>query len=149
MIPWLARTWITTAAPKHYLESKHIKYNPDINDEAIEEGFASWVEYFFTWHGDWNDSVHRYGVPRLEAWLLVEETTEYQLMVANPYYFKVDTIGQQLPYADRARESYSQDPQVLELKLINGEVDQKAQSLSFASTPYFKHMKKMATIKCY
>jgi peptide/nickel transport system substrate-binding protein len=135
---WLARTWITPAAPKHYLESKHIKYNPDINEEAIEEGFASWVEYFFTWHGDWNDSVHRYGVPRLEAWLLVEETTEYQLMVANPYYFKVDTAGQQLPYADRSRESYSQDSQVLELKIINGEVDEKAQSLSFASVPVFK-----------
>ncbi len=138
LLPWLARTWITPAAPKHYLESKHINYNPDINDEAEAEGFVSWVEYFFSWHGNWNDSVHRYGVPRLEAWLLVEETTEYQLMVANPYYFKVDTAGQQLPYADRSRESYTQDPQVIELKLINGEVDQKAQSLSFASAPVFK-----------
>ena len=138
LLPWLAATWITPAAPKHYLESKHITYNPAINDEAVSEGFASWVEYFFSWHGNWNDSVHRYGVPRLEAWLLVEETTEYQLMVANPYYFKVDTAGQQLPYADRSRESYTQDPQVIELKLINGEVDQKAQSLSFASVPVFK-----------
>lgn len=139
LIPWLASTWITPAAPRHYLESKHIKYNPDINDEAVAEGFASWVEYFFTWHGEWNDSIHRYGVPRLEAWVLVdEESPEYQIMMANPYYFKVDTLGHQLPYADRTRESYSQDPQVLELKIINGEVDQKAQSLSFTSVPVFK-----------
>ena len=149
LLPWLARTWICPFAPKHYLESKHIKYNPDINEEAADEGFASWVEYFFTWHGDWNDSVHRYGVPRLEAWLLVEETTEYQLMVANPYYFKVDTAGQQLPYADRSRESYTQDPQVIELKLINGEVDEKAQSLSFASVPVFKSHEEDGGYKVY
>jgi len=148
-LPWLARTWITPAAPKHYLESKHMKYNPDINAEAEAEGFASWVEYFFSWHGDWNDSVHRYGVPRLEAWLLVEETTEYQLMVANPYYFKVDTAGQQLPYVDKSRESYSQDMQVIELKLINGEVDEKAQSLKFASVPVFKSHEEDGNYKVY
>lgn len=135
---WLASTWITPFAPRHYLESKHIKYNPDINKEAVDEGFASWVEYFFTWHGEWVDSVHRLGVPRLESYLMVEETTEYQLMVANPYFFAVDTAGQQLPYIDSTRESYTQDAQVIELKIINGEVDAKSQTLSFASVPVFK-----------
>lgn len=139
MMPWLASTWILPAAPKHFLESKHLKYNPDITAEATAAGKTSWVDYFFTWYGEWADSTHRNGVvPRLEAWVLVEETTEFQLMVANPYYFKVDTAGQQLPYADQSRESYSQDPQVLELKVINGEVDQKVQTLKFASVPVFK-----------
>lgn len=135
---WLASTWIGPFAPRHYLESKHIKYNPDINAEAVEEGFASWVEYFFSWHGEWVDSVHRLGVPRLESYLMVEETTEYQLFAANPYFFAVDTAGQQLPYIDTLRESYSQDSQVLELKIINGEVDAKSQTLSFSSVPVFK-----------
>ncbi|MGB7877016.1 MAG: ABC transporter substrate-binding protein [Anaerolineales bacterium] len=140
LLPWLARTWILPAAPKHILETKHIKYNPDINAEAEENGFPTWVEYFYTWHGEWQDSVHRWteGVPRLEAWLVVEETPEYQLAVANPYFFIIDTAGQQLPYADKTRESYSQDSQVLELKVINGEVDEKAQTLAFQSVPVFK-----------
>jgi peptide/nickel transport system substrate-binding protein len=140
MLPWLARTWILPAAPRHILESKHIKYNPDINTEAEENGFPSWVEYFYTWYGEWQDSVHRWteGVPRLEAWLVIEETPEYQMAVANPYFHIVDTAGNQLPYADRARESYSQDSQVLELKVINGEVDEKAQTLGFSSVPVFK-----------
>ena len=140
MMPWLARTWILPAAPRHWLESKHLKYNPKINDEAVAAGKESWVDYFYTFHGEWQDSVHRWteGVPRLEAWVVVEETPEYQLAMANPYYFKVDTAGQQLPYADNSRESYSQDAQVLELKVINGEVDQKAQTLSFRSAPVFK-----------
>jgi len=140
LLPWLARTWILPASPKHYMESKHIKYNPDINAEAEANGFPSWVEYFYTFHGEWQDSVHRWteGVPRLEAWLVVEETPEYQLAVTNPYFHIVDTAGQQLPYVDRTRENYSQDPQVLELKIINGEIDQKAQTLAFASVPVFK-----------
>ncbi|MBN1537399.1 MAG: ABC transporter substrate-binding protein [Anaerolineales bacterium] len=144
---WLASTWIGPFAPRHFLESKHIKYNPDINAEAEAEGFASWVEYFFTWHGEWVDSVHRLGVPRLESYLMVEETTEYQLMVANPYFFAVDTAGQQLPYIDSTRESYSQDAQVLELKIINGEVDAKSQTLSFSSVPVFKQHEADGTYK--
>ena len=151
MLPWLASTWILPAAPKHFLESKHIKYNPAINDEAVAAGFPSWVEYFFTFHGEWQDSVHRWteGVPRLEAWLVVEETPEYQLAVPNPYYHVVDTAGQQLPYADASRESYTQDPQVLELKIINGEVDQKAQTLKFASVPVFKQHEADGNYKVY
>ncbi len=138
LMHWLARTWIGPFAPKHYLESKHLKYNPDINTEATAAGFASWVEYFFTWHGEWVDSVHRIGVPRLESYVMIEETTDYQLMGANPYFFAVDTAGKQLPYIDTTRESYSQDSQVLELKVINGEVDSKSQTLKFTSVPVFK-----------
>jgi peptide/nickel transport system substrate-binding protein len=140
MMYWLARSWILPAAPRHWLESKHLTYNPNINDEAVAAGKESWVDYFYTFYGEWMDSVHRWteGPPRLEAWIVVEETPEYQLAVANPYYFKVDTAGQQLPYADYSRESYSQDSQVIELKVINGEVDQKAQTLKFGSAPVFK-----------
>jgi peptide/nickel transport system substrate-binding protein len=151
MMPWLARTWILSAAPRHWLEPKHIKYNPDINDEAVAEGKANWVDYFYTFHGEWMDSVHRWteGLPRLEAWVIVEETPEYQMAVANPYYFKVDTAGQQLPYADRSRENYSQDAQVLQLKVINGEIDQKAQTLAFKDAPVYKEHEADGNYKAY
>jgi peptide/nickel transport system substrate-binding protein len=151
MLPWLARTWILPAAPKHFLESKHLTYNSAINDEAIANGFPSWVEYFYTFHGEWQDSVHRWteGVPRLEAWIVVEETPEYQLAIANPYYHAVDTAGQQLPYVNKSRENYTQDPQVLELKVIDGEIDEKAQTLGFASVPVFKQHEADGDYKLY
>ncbi len=150
MIPWLAIAWMLPASPRHTLESKHIKYNPAIVDEAKAAGKASWVDYFYTWHGEWEDSVHRWiTVPRLEAWIVIEETPEYQLAAANPYYHVVDTAGQQLPYANHIRESYSQDAQVIELKIINGEVDQKAQTLSFLSVPVFKEHEADGKYKVY
>ncbi len=95
------------------------------------------------------DSVHRPGTPRLEAWLVVEETPEYQMGMANPYYHVVDTAGQQLPYVDRSKENYTQDNQVLELKVINGEIDQKAQTLKFASAPVFKQHEADGDYKAY
>ncbi|MCX8062128.1 MAG: ABC transporter substrate-binding protein, partial [Anaerolineales bacterium] len=151
LMPWLAVSWILPAAPRHVLEKKHLKYNPDINKEAQENGFPTWVEYFYTYYGEWQDSVHRWkeGIPKLEAWIVVEETPQYQLAVANPYYHAVDTAGQQLPYVDRSRESYSEDDQIIELKLINGEIDQKSQWTSFSSVPVYKQHEERGDYKVY
>src|SRR6185295_15804804 len=71
-------------------------------------------------------------------WIKVEETPEHQLYVANPYYYKVDTAGQQLPYIDENEEVYVSDPALIELKVTNGEVDLKAQALQIGSLPLFQ-----------
>lgn len=78
-------------------------------------------------------------VPTLDSHMLVEvPTTEQRIRVANPYYFKVDTAGQQLPYIDTHLESFIKDKELINLKIINGEVDMKAQSLDMASYPVYK-----------
>ncbi len=41
----------------------------------------------------------------------------------NPYYWKVDTEGNQLPYMDRIVYQMVADPQVLLLKCMQGEID--------------------------
>ncbi len=48
----------------------------------------------------------------------------------NPYYYKVDTAGQQLPYIDEVEEVYAAENELFELKIINGEIQYKAQSLA-------------------
>jgi peptide/nickel transport system substrate-binding protein len=134
----MARSYFQPWRPKHFYVDKHLKYNPDVAKTAEAEGYADWVEYFFSWFGQWQDAVHRYGVPKLESHILVEETTEYKVFAANPYYYKVDTVGNQLPYIDEQYQSYAPDKELIELKIINGEVDQKAQSLQIASLPLYK-----------
>ena len=54
---------------------------------------------------------------------------------ANPYFFMVDTTGQQLPYINEMDELYANDQEVRLLKLVNGEVDYKAQSLQLSDAP--------------
>jgi len=134
----MSHTWIQPWQPKHYLSQYHIDYNPDVGEMVEAEGYEDWVSYFFSWFGNWQDAVHRYGVPKLESHILVEETTEYKIFAANPYYFKVDTAGQQLPYVDEQYQSYAPEAQLIELKIISGEVDYKSQTLQIASIPLYK-----------
>ncbi|MGB3313935.1 MAG: ABC transporter substrate-binding protein, partial [Albidovulum sp.] len=63
------------------------------------------------------------------------DTTEGRHFVANPYFFQVDTTGQQLPYINEQDEIYANDQEVRLLKLVNGEADYKTQSLQLADAP--------------
>ena len=45
------------------------------------------------------------------------------LFERNPYYYKIDTAGNQLPYIDYIRKSTAEDPEVLSLKILIGELD--------------------------
>lgn len=135
----LATTFTHLWAPKHYLMDKMIEFNPNADEEAKAEGFDSWqarlVPLYF---GEWEDTDHVLGIPHLEAWIKIEETPEHQLFAPNPYYYKVDTAGQQLPYFDEIEEQYAAENEIFELKIINGEIQYKAQSLQIGSLPLFQ-----------
>ena len=115
------------------------KYNPEADEDAKAAGFDSWTARFIPlYYSDWEDANHQYGLPKLEAWIKVDETPEHQLFVPNPYYYKVDTAGQQLPYIDEVEEVYAAENELFELKIINGEIQYKAQSLQIGSLPLFQ-----------
>jgi len=135
----LATTYTHEWAPKHFLMNLLPKYNPNADAEAKAEGFDSWTARFIPlYYSDWEDANHQYGLPKLEAWIKVDETPEHQLYVPNPYYYKVDTAGQQLPYIDEVEEQYASENELFELKIINGEIQYKAQSLQIGSLPLFQ-----------
>jgi peptide/nickel transport system substrate-binding protein len=134
----LATTYTGEFAPKHFLKDMLPKYNPNADAEAVAAGYSDWKQQLFSFYGEWQDSQHHYGIPKLEAWIKVDETAEHQVYYANPYYYKVDTAGQQLPYIDEIEEQYSADAQVADLKIINGEIHLKAQSLFISSLPLFQ-----------
>src|SRR5690606_8038430 len=71
-------------------------------------------------------------LPRLHAWRLVEpygEGTRVRFE-RNPYYWKVDTNGQQLPYIDEVVFDVLEDPEVLLLRAANGEIDMHARHIT-------------------
>ena len=135
----LATTYTHEWAPKHFLKDLLPKYNPNADADAKAAGFDSWTARFIPlYYSDWEDANHQYGLPKLEAWIKVDETPEHQLFVPNPYYYKVDTAGQQLPYIDEVEEVYAAENELFELKIINGEIQYKAQSLQIGSLPLFQ-----------
>lgn len=118
----------TTRLPKHYLSQFHIKYNPDADKLALEQGLTGWVQLFQIKSGISVDGeiFKNKDMPTLYGWKIVQpvgESAEYSIAERNPYYFKVDTAGNQLPYIDRVTYAIAADNEVLLLKALQGEID--------------------------
>ncbi len=73
--------------------------------------------------------------PTLESHIVIAETTEGRHFVANPYFFMVDTAGNQLPYISEQDETFVSETEVRLLKLVNAEVDYKTQALNLDDVP--------------
>ncbi|MFY9238927.1 MAG: ABC transporter substrate-binding protein [Roseovarius sp.] len=136
--------------PKHFLGQFHPAVNENADAMAQELGFENGYAVIQAYYGgsDWTDtpspllslpdkvaSLPKDVVPTLESHIVVSDTTEGRQLVANPYFHQVDTTGQQLPYINRVDEVYINDNEVRILKLINGEVDYKSQSVRLESAP--------------
>ena len=136
--------------PMHFLGQFHPAINADADALAQSLGFENGYDAIKAYYGssDWTDTpspmlnspdkvanLPGAAVPTLESHFVVNETTEGRHFVANPYFHMVDTTGQQLPYINEMDEIYANDHEVRLLKLINGEVDYKAQSLGLPDAP--------------
>lgn len=128
-----------TRMPKHYLQQFHIRYNPDADKLAKEQGLESWIALFQREVGfaDDNTFFQNPNRPTLNAWAFDLEggiapgrNTEQAVAVRNPYYFKVDPEGTQLPYFDRVVYQMVADPEVLLLKTLQGEIDMMDQYIA-------------------
>ncbi len=136
--------------PKHFLGRFHPDINAGADKLAKEAGFENGLAVIKAYFGnsDWTDtpspllnSPDRVSklpadvMPTLESYITISDTTEGRHYVANPYFFMVDTAGNQLPYINEQDEVYINDNEVRILKLVNSEVDYKAQSLQLADAP--------------
>ena len=136
--------------PMHFLSQWDPKLNDDADAKAKAAGFENGLAVIAAYFGnsDWTDTpspllnspdkvakLPADVVPTLESHITIADTTEGRHLVANPYFFQVDTAGNQLPYISEQDEVYINENEVRILKLVNSEVDYKAQSLQLASAP--------------
>ena len=136
--------------PKHLLGQYHPDVNPDADANAQAIGFETGYDVIKAYFGssDWMDTptpmlanpdkvagMPFAAAPTLESHIVISESTEGRHFVTNPYYFKVDTAGNQLPYIAEMDETFVTETEVRLLKLINGEVDYKTQSLQLDMAP--------------
>ncbi len=136
--------------PMHFLGQFHPAINADADAYAQSMGFENGYAAIKAYYGnsDWTDTgtpmlnsadilanLPAHSMPTLESHFVISETTESRHYVANPYFHQVDTTGQQLPYINEQDEVFANDHEVRILKLINGEVDYKSQSLGLPDAP--------------
>ena len=125
-----------TRYPRHYLEQPHKDFNPDI--DALVRGRGRRLGRVFRTMGDgipgtpYDARWANPELPRMHAWRLVEpygEGTRVRFE-RNPYYWKVDPSGQQLPYIDEVVFDVLEDPEVLLLRASNGKIDMHARHIT-------------------
>jgi peptide/nickel transport system substrate-binding protein len=113
--------------PRHYLEQFHKKYAEAAKlDEAIKAGkFENWVQLFNNaWGISWDYmKAKTIPLPKLSPWILTEANDQRTVLVRNPYYFKVDAAGNQMPYIDRIEFTTVADTEVISVKQFAGESD--------------------------
>ena len=150
LLATLAWTYNQAFMPAHFLEQFHpeIDSNADANAQAL--GFENGWDALAAYYGNsgWTDTptpmlrnpdlvagLEYAAYPSLEAYMTIEDTTEGRVYAANPYFHQVDTAGNQLPYIDYQNERYINENEIRLLKLVNGEVDYKSQSVQLESAP--------------
>jgi len=108
--------------PAHYMKQFHIKYNKEKVEAAFKEAkMQDWMAYY----AQKNDYPQNPERPSILAWTVVQPISDTQqyLVRRNPYYWKVDTEGNQLPYIDELVYPIVEKVDALVLKALNGEVD--------------------------
>jgi peptide/nickel transport system substrate-binding protein len=109
-------------APSHYLSKFHPRYIPKEKLEAMakEKGFDLWYRFFF----QMTDPGVNPELPVLSRWKLKEQpSTVQEVWERNPYYYKVDSAGNQLPYIDRIVVLIIPTTETFLMKAMGGEID--------------------------
>lgn len=124
--------------PFHYLRQFHEKYA----DKATLEGLVKQANQR-NWAALHNkmDSMYRNDnpdLPSLEPWILkTKPPSDRFIFERNPFYYRVDKEGQQLPYVDRIVMSIV-DSKIIPAKTGAGESDLQGRYLRFDNYTFLK-----------
>jgi len=118
--------------PKHYLAQFHPKYNPKPGLTAQQQ----WNEFQALNERNGYAPYYDPARPVLFPWKPeIWEPDKRLVLVRNPYYWKVDEEGNQLPYIDRIENEIVDSLTTVTLKALNGEIDMQARHMNFADYP--------------
>ena len=130
------QNWGGAYAPAHYLKQFLPKYSSEeaANKKAKELGFDNWVSLLrnrYSW-------ALNPELPVMTPWRTVSPiNTPTWSMERNPYFWAVDTAGNQLPYIDRITMTLAENAEVANLRAIAGEYDIQERHMHLAKLPVF------------
>jgi peptide/nickel transport system substrate-binding protein len=132
-----------TFYPSHYSRQFHKKYADPAKLEALikEKGYASWAQLFTArnvayWDAQSADTV---ACPTLNSHMVTKVGPNFIELERNPYYWKVDAYGRQLPYVDKIYVQVVGTAELYTAKLASGEADFGARRTNPANLPAYKN----------
>jgi len=124
--------------PAHYLKQFHAKYaGKDKVDEMAEKaGERNWVSMLYSKDRSYrNDNID---YPTLEPWVLkTQPPSDRYRFERNPYYYRVDEKGMQLPYIDQVALTIASSD-LIPAKVAAGESDLQGAYLAFSNFTFLK-----------
>lgn len=111
--------------PKHYLSQFHPNYADydELMEEVEDAGFEEWYEYFGNRNQSEMGTPMQPDLPTLTGFKMESISSDRRVFVRNPYFWKVDQEGNQLPYMDRLETQIVSDREVLSGMVISGALD--------------------------
>lgn len=130
--------------PAHVLKKWHISYTKieDMQEELTKNNLKDewWTLFTQKWCQNWDVTRERcIGYPTLNPWISVaSDSPNTKIFERNPYYYKVDTEGKQLPYIDKIISQQVEDVEAVNLKVMTGEIDFLRESTGLVKMPLYK-----------
>jgi peptide/nickel transport system substrate-binding protein len=122
--------------PKHYLKQFHPRYvdKTELERMAEKRGLTPWPRLL----GRMSNCNENPDIPTYRPWkITVPPPARRMIAERNPYYWKVDPAGNQLPYIDRIAYTDIQNNEMVTMKALAGEVDFQARRIDTTNFPLF------------
>ena len=141
---WQGEMWL----PRHHLEQFHKKYAPpgELAAKVKEAGFDTWYQLFLDKVRWWSNP----DIPMITAWVIKADwNRQHKIFERNPYYWKVDTKGRQLPYIDRVTHETFQNRETLVLNFVGGDILVQMRYVMPSDLPLFEGPIRDGTMEVY
>ncbi len=149
------RHWLGINAffrPSHYLKQFHLDYAsaeelaPHLDEQELD--IDEWYNLFTAKDvGPWDTTrSEAIGSPSIYPWVRVESSPGIIRMERNPYYWKVDIEGNQLPYIDYVESHEVVDIEAITMRVITGEVDFLREAAGLPRMPLYREHAERAGI---
>jgi len=132
-LEWLG-TGMFHGVPGHYLEQFHVDFvdQAELEGMAKERSFEQWFQLF----NDRNNMYNNPERPVVGAWQFTTLPDQNPLVAErNPYYYRVDAEGNQLPYIDRIQFDIVTNAEVLNFNVIAGDLDCQERHVNLLNYP--------------
>ena len=151
--------WGQMILPKHFLRRYHIRYTSPAKLAPLMQRYSynsedanDWGRFYLKMGGGIQNGSGGFvpermppgeTIPTLDPWVHVRQPNpgDY-ILERNPFFYKVDAKGNQLPYIDELARTFVSNIQIQNLKILSGETDLQFQFIRLDDFPLFKRGEK-------